>query len=198
VFEDLLQTKRLIKSYYYYPKLVLVINIAEYLYSKGRDVCIFNFDKIKWEYYPYNLNFHMKCNERSENIIFEAEDESEIPNNFSLVTSIKKLNLGIPQSEIQKLDQNLFKINIDNKIYLFRIIEGKIVEEKIKGLSEEFINILREYNELSLKEIVDILYHKTNSSRDNIRKEIYFLKDIGVIEIKNGKVLLNNNSWLKR
>ncbi|QIW24337.1 hypothetical protein EWF20_09370 [Sulfolobus sp. S-194] len=138
----------------------------------------------------------MKCTEKSENIIFEVEDESQIPNNFTLVTSIKKLNLGIPVSEIQKLDQNLFKINIDNKIYLFRIIDGKIVREKIKGLSEEIINLLKEYNELSLKEVVEIIYHKTKSSRDNIRKEIYFLKDIGIVEIKNGRVLLNNNSWL--
>ncbi|WP_168065387.1 hypothetical protein [Sulfolobus sp. S-194] len=196
MFKELTQTKRLIKSYYYYPKLVLVINIAQYLYNKGHDVCIFNFDKIKWEYYPYDLNFHMKCTEKSENIIFEVEDESQIPNNFTLVTSIKKLNLGIPVSEIQKLDQNLFKINIDNKIYLFRIIDGKIVREKIKGLSEEIINLLKEYNELSLKEVVEIIYHKTKSSRDNIRKEIYFLKDIGIVEIKNGRVLLNNNSWL--
>ncbi|WP_369609990.1 hypothetical protein [Sulfurisphaera javensis] len=175
-----------------------MLNIADYLFKKGKDICIFNFDKIKWEFYPYDINFTMKCNEKSENIVFEADDESEIPPNFLIVTSIKRLNLGIPVIEIEKIDQNLYKMNISDKIYLFRIIEGKIIEEKIKGLSEEIIQLLKEYGELSLKEIIDILSHKTRNSRDNIRKEIYFLKDLGIIQIKEGKVLLNNYSRLHR
>lgn len=196
MLEELISKKRLIRSYYYLAKLILVINIAEYLSSKGKDVCIFNIDKIKLEYYNFSLNFNLKCNERSENIIFEAEDESEVPINFLIVTSTKKLNLGIPTSEIFKVDQNLYRINIDENILLFRIVNGKIVEEKIKNVDEEIVNLLREYGELTLKEIVDIVSRKTNNSRDSIRKEIYFLKDIGIIEIKEGKVLLNNNSRL--
>ena len=198
MLEELISKPRVIKSYYYYPKLILTINIAEYLYSQGKDVCIFNFDKINWQYYPYQINFVMKCNENSENLVFEAEDEAEVPLKFLLVTSIKNLKLGLPISEIQRVDQNLYKINIDGQIRLFRIIEGKIVEEKIKGLADEILELLKEYKELSLKEIVDIVSNKAMSSRENVRKEVYFLKEIGVVEIKDGKVSLNNYSRLKR
>ena len=198
MIEELISKPRVIKSYHYYPKLVLTLNIAEYLYSQGKDVCIFNFDKINWQYYPYKINFMMKCKENSENLIFEAEDETQVPLKFLLVTSIKNLKLGLPVSEIQRIDQNLYRINFDNEIRLFRIIEGKIVEEKIRGLSDEIIELLNEYRELSLKEIVNILSNKTRSSRENVRQEIYFLKEIGIVEIKNGKVSLNNYSRLKR
>jgi len=196
VLEDLISKPRVIKSYYYYPKLILTIAIAEYLYSQGKDVCIFNFDKINWQYYPYQINFVMRCNEDSENLVFEAEDETEVPLKFLIVTSIKNLKLGVPISEIQRVDQNLYKINIDGQIRLFRIIEGKIVEEKIKGLADEILELLKEYKELSLKEIVDIVSNKTRSSRESVRKEVYFLKEVGVIEIKDGKVSLNNYSRL--
>jgi len=198
VLEELISKPRVIKSYYYYPKLILTLNIAEYLYSRGKDVCIFNFDKINWQYYPYQTNFIMKCNENSENLIFEVEDESQIPLKFLIVTSIKNLKLGLPVSEIQRMDQNLYRINLDNQIYLFRIVDGKILEEKVKGLSEEIIQLLNEYKELSLKEVVDIISNKTKSSRENVRKEVYFLKEIGVVDIQNGKVSLNNYSRLKR
>lgn len=198
MLEELISKPRVIKSYYYYPKLVLILNIAEYLYNQGKDVCIFNFDKINWQYYPYQINFVMRCNEDSENLIFEAEDETQVPLKFLIVTSVKNLKLGFPISEIQRIDQNLYKINIDNEIYLFRIINGKIIEEEVRGLSDEIIELLNEYKELSLKEIVDIISNKTRSSRENVRREVYFLKEIGVLEIKNGKVSLNNYSRLKR
>ncbi|MBP1356965.1 MAG: hypothetical protein JZD40_00520 [Sulfolobus sp.] len=110
----------------------------------------------------------------------------------------KALKIGIPMTEIQRVDQNLFKINLDGTIYLFKIINGKIVEEKIKGLSEEIIQLLTDYNELSIKEIVDIISNKTKSSREIVRKELYFLKELGLIEIDKGRVSLNNNSGLKR
>ena len=198
MLEELISKPRFIRSYYYYPKLTLTLNIAEYLYSQGKDVCIFNFDKINWQFYPYKINFVMKCNENSENLVFEAEDEIQVPLKFLIVTSIKNLKLGLPVSEIQRIDQNLYRINFDNQIRLFRIVDGKIIEEKVKGLSDEIIELLNEYKELSLKEVVDIISNKTKSSRENVRKEIYFLKEIGVVEIQNGKVLLNNYSRLKR
>lgn len=198
MIEEIISKPRVIRSYYYYPKLVLVLNIAEYLYSKGKDVCIFNFDKINWQYYPYRTNFIMKCNENSENIVFEADHESEIPLKLLLITTTSALKIGIPMTEIQRVDQNLFKINLDGTIYLFRITNGKIVEEKIKGLSEEIIQLLTDYNELSIKEIVDIISNKTKSSREIVRKELYFLKELGLIEIDKGRVSLNNNSGLKR
>lgn len=198
MIEELLSKPRVIKSYYYSVNLAIVMNSASYLYHKGKDVCIFNFDKIKWEFYPYEIDFKMNCNENSENIIFEAEDESEVPVRFALVTSIKRLNLGVPISEITKIDNNLYRINIDGKVHLFRLLNGKIIEENISRREEEIISLLKEYGELTIKEVVDIIARKTRSNRDEVRKDLYFLKEIGIVEINEGKVSLNNYSRLKR
>lgn len=198
IIGKILEKPRLIRSYYYSLNLLLVIKAAERLYSEGKKPCIINIDKIKWEFYPYDVNFKQICEEDSENIVFEAEKVSEIPLKFRLVTTTKNFNLDCEKTTIEKIGINLYKMILDGEPVIFRVENGKLVERVLNNIEEEIINLLEENGgQLSIKEVVDIVSHRLRTSKDNVRNELALLKSIGKIEIEKGVVSLNKYGRLK-
>jgi len=162
------------------------MNVAYLLSKQGKDICIINYDKIKWNFYPYNIDFSINCSPNSEIIVFEAENESEIPKNFRLVTTYKNLKIDGTKIKIDKIDINLYKSKIDDKEYLFRLINGKIEDYEIGDIDKEILNIIASLgNTCNLTDVINISQKKLNLSREKIREELQFLIQIGKIKIHN-------------
>ncbi|MCG2909990.1 MAG: hypothetical protein L7G92_05395 [Stygiolobus sp.] len=198
IIDEILKKPRLVQSYYYSINLLITIKSAERLYEQGSKVCIQGFDKIKWEFYPFEIKFKQECESGAELIVFEAEKESEVPIKFRLVTSYRPLKLGVDIIKIEKIQLNLYRTSIDGNLFMFRIFNGEIKEENLSSEDNEILSLVREYGEIPLKDLINIISGKTSSSKDHIRKELFFLKEVGLIEIENGIVSLNKYSRLKR
>ncbi|MDT7872046.1 hypothetical protein WIW89_08350 [Stygiolobus sp. CP850M] len=191
IIERILQKPRLIKSYYYGVNLVIVINAAEKLYAEGKKPCIINFDKIKWEFYPYEIKFKMFCDNDSENLVFEAEKVSEIPLKFRLVTSAKVFNINCDIATVERIGNNLYKILLDGEVLTFQVKEGKLTERAMNRIDEEILNLLNENGgTMTVKELVDIISFKLRVSKDYVRNELAFLKTSGKVEIEKSTVKL--------
>ncbi|BCU71357.1 hypothetical protein [Stygiolobus caldivivus] len=191
VIGKILEKPRLIRSYYYSVNLVIIINAAQRIYSQGKKPCIINFDKIKWEFYPYDINFKQICEEESENLVFEAEKVSEIPIRFRLITSVKNFNLGCEVNTIEKIGNNLYKLRLTDDTIIFHVKDGKLIERVLNPLEEEILRLLNENNgRMSMKEVVDITSYKLGISKESVRNELAFLRSLGKIEIDKGTVLL--------
>ncbi|AGE71486.1 hypothetical protein [Sulfolobus acidocaldarius] len=198
IVQEILEEPSLIFSYYNNVKIVILLNLIKHLRSMGKEICIVNLEKIKPDVLP--PDFHSVCNEKSEVIVYEAEDEKEVPVKFTVIISSKKLKLGVRMIQIDKLGENLYKMKINNNVlHLFRVLNDyTIKEEQIGDVENEILKLLREYQQMSMREIVQIIAHKTNSSREEVRNKLYFLKTIGAVEIKEGIVSLNDYGWSKR
>ncbi|AWR94795.1 hypothetical protein [Acidianus brierleyi] len=184
--ERLLDLKSIIISYYYSINLTIIMNVASLLSKQSKDVCIINYDKIKWDFYPYNIDFSLNCSPKSEIIVFEAENEREIPKNFRLVTTYKNLKIDGTKIKIDKVDINLYKSRIDDEEYLFRVINGKIEDYEIRDIDKEILNIITSLgNPCNLTDVINISQKKLNLPRDKIREELQFLIQIGKIKIHN-------------
>ncbi len=184
--ERLLELKSIITSYYYYINLAIIMNVASLLSKENKDICIINYDKIKWDFYPYDIDFSLNCSPRSEIIVFEAESEKEIPKNFKLITTYKNLKVDGIKIKIDKIDVNLYKSRIDDKEYLFRVINGKIEDYEIGDIDKEILNIISSLgNPCNLTDVINISQKKLNLPRDKIREELQFLIQIGKIKIHN-------------
>ncbi|MEM1599252.1 MAG: hypothetical protein QXW51_00295, partial [Sulfolobaceae archaeon] len=134
-----------------------------------------------------------KCDDRSYVIAFEVENKKELPIRYNLVTSITRLSSEFAEIlEINKLSSNLYKAqNKSGQVFLFKIVDDQIVEESLRPIQENILELLKEFNgESDLSDLVSIISKKYNISRDAVRYEIAFLKDLGLIDVKNKKVIL--------
>ncbi|WP_338600559.1 hypothetical protein V6M85_12195 [Sulfolobus tengchongensis] len=180
----------LIYSFYINVKIVLIYNIAQKLLESKTDICIVNYEKfLKFS----ERQIIQSCNDTSYVIVFEVEKTSELPPRYNLVTSSVKLNKDFNDIiRIDKISTNLYKaLNSSGELFLFSVINGEVVEKTLKTVHEEIIQFLREFGgEVQINDVVSIISRKYNISRDNVRVELAFLKDLGLIEIRNGKIIL--------
>jgi hypothetical protein len=184
--ERLLGLKTIIISYYYSANLTISINVASLLSKQGKDICIVNYDKIRWNLYPYDMDFSPNCSPQSEIIVFEAESESEIPKNFRLVTTFKNLKIDGIKVKINKVDTNLYKALFNDEEYFFKIINGKIEDYEIDNVDKEILNIISNLGSpCNLTDVINISSKKLNMSRDKIREELQFLTQLGKIKIQH-------------
>ncbi|EWG08032.1 MAG: hypothetical protein ASUL_00220 [Candidatus Aramenus sulfurataquae] len=187
VFLEALLGKRVfVHSYYYSVNLVIALNFAEMLSKNGKKVCIFNYGKIKWEFFPYQLELKLDCSPGSEVIVFEAESEKEVPENFALVTSYRNLKVNGEKVNVEKVDANLFKATVEGETYLFKIVEGRIVDYEMGDLQRNLLELIKELGSpCSLTDVVNIASRRFNASRDKVREELQFLVNVGKIKVKN-------------
>ncbi len=184
--EALLGKRTFVHSYYYSVNLAIALNFAEMLSKNGKKVCIFNYGKIKWEFFPYELNLNLDCSPGSEVIVFEAESEKEVPEDFALVTSYKSLKIRATRVDVEKVDVNLFKATIDGDSYLFKLVEGRLVDYEVSELQKGILDLIRELGSpCSLTDVVNIASRRFNASRDKVREELQFLVNLGKIRVKN-------------
>ncbi|ARM76297.1 hypothetical protein [Acidianus manzaensis] len=190
--ENIIDNSSLIISYYYSVNLTILMNFASILHKKrNKNICIANYGKIKWEFYPYEIDFPIRCDENSALLIFEAESEKEIPDKkFSLITSYKNLKIDAIKIKIDKTSNNLYKAIVkDNVISLFKINEGKIIEERLDNTYTEILNIINDLGgTCDLKDLLNISSKKLNTTKEEIKEKLLFLKEINKIEIDKNKV----------
>jgi len=140
-----------------------------------------------------NKEVEQKCDETSYIIVFDPENEFELPIKYNLVTSATKINGKFDEIiKIDKVLSNLYKAeNKSGNIFLFKITNDRIIEEQLKPIYEEILDLLKEFGgEASLTDIVNIISKRHNMSRDSVRDELVFLKNLGLIDIKNKKVII--------
>ncbi|MEM3203639.1 MAG: hypothetical protein QW232_05350 [Saccharolobus sp.] len=172
-------------------KIVLIYNLIKKLRENSIDVCIYNYEKFLK--FSNGKEILQKCDDRSYVIAFEVENKKELPIRYNLVTSITRLSSEfIEILEINKLSSNLYKAqNKSGQVFLFKIVDDQIVEESLRPIQENILELLKEFNgESDLSNLVSIISKKYNISRDAVRYEIAFLKDLGLIDVKNKKVIL--------
>lgn len=188
--EELLDKRSLIISYYYSINLTLLLNFASLLYKKkGSHICIINYGKIKWEFYPYEINFPVKCDENASVLVFEAESEKEVPEKFNLVTSYKNLKINAVKVKVEKIDASTYKAILDDYVEMFKINQGKIEEVKLDNTLTELIKIISELgSETELKDVVNIASKRLELTKDEVREKLLFLQELNKIEIKDKKV----------
>ncbi|QGA54658.1 hypothetical protein GFS03_08770 [Sulfolobus sp. E5-1-F] len=182
--------KVLLHSYHINVKIALIYNIAQRLIKDRISICIINYDKfLKLS----GIELEQQCNESSYVIVFEAEDPSNLPMRYNLVTSFVKINKYFDEIlRIDKISTNLYKTQ-DNtgNIFIFSIINGEVIDRKLRPIHEAIINFLKEYGgEVEIRDLVNILSKKYETNRDNVRVELSFLKELGIIEVKDRKVIL--------
>lgn len=178
----------LIYSYFIRVRVILILNVIEKL--KNEHICIINYDRLLK---IINKEVEQKCDETSYIIVFDPENEFELPIKYNLVTSAAKINGKFDEIiKIDKVLSNLYKAeNKSGNIFLFKIANNHIVEEQLKPVYEEILDLLKEFGgEASLTDIVNIISKKHNMSRDSVRDELVFLKNLGLIDIKNKKVII--------
>lgn len=190
--ERLLDKKSLVISYYYSVNLILLMNFASLYYRKtGKNVCIGNFGKIKWELYPKDVDFPIICDENSALLVFEAESESELPEKFIFATSYKNLKVNAVKVRVEKFDQNTYRAIIEDEIIPFKITKGEINEVRLTDEHNELLNIIKELGgECEMKDLVNIASKRLNIPRDEVRERLLFLKEIDKIEIDGKKIRL--------
>lgn len=178
----------LIYSYFIRVRVILILNVIEKL--KNEHICIINYDRLLK---IINKEVEQKCDETSYIIVFDPGNEFELPIKYNLVTSAAKINGKFDEIiKIDKVLSNLYKAeNKSGNIFLFKIANNHIVEEQLKPVYEEILDLLKEFGgEASLTDIVNIISKKHNMSRDSVRDELVFLKNLGLIDIKNKKVII--------
>ncbi|WP_229571372.1 hypothetical protein [Saccharolobus caldissimus] len=178
----------LIYSYFIRVRVILILNIIEKL--KNEHICIINYDRLLK---IINKEVEQKCDETSYIIVFDPENEFELPIKYNLVTSATKINGKFDEIiKIDKVLSNLYKAeNKSGNIFLFKITNDRIIEEQLKPIYEEILDLLKEFGgEASLSDIVNIISKRHNMSRDSVRDELVFLKNLGLIDIKNKKVII--------
>jgi hypothetical protein len=184
-----IKSKRiLIYSYFIRVRVILILNVIEKL--KNEHICIINYDRLLK---IINKEVEQKCDETSYIIVFDPENEFELPIKYNLVTSATKINGKFDEIiKIDKVLSNLYKAeNKSGNIFLFKITNDRIIEEQLKPIYEEILDLLKEFGgEASLTDIVNIISKRHNMSRDSVRDELVFLKNLGLIDIKNKKVII--------
>ncbi len=188
--ERLLYAKSLVISYYYSANLTLLINFASLYHKKtGKNICIGNFGKIKWEFYPKDIDFPIKCDENSAFLVFEAESESEIPEKFIFATSFKNLDVNAIKVRIEKFGYNEYKAIIKDEIIPFKIINGEIKEIKLASDYVELLNIINELGgECEMKDLLNIASKRLSVPREEVKEKLLFLKEINKIDIEGKKI----------
>lgn len=94
--------------------------------------------------------------------------------------------------KIEKISQSMYKAkNKAGNMFLFKIVNDNIVEESLKPLQETIVSLLKEYGgEVDMSDVVNIISKKYGLSKDATRQELLFLKQLGILDIKNKKVFL--------
>ncbi len=182
--------KILLQSYHINAKIVLIYNITQRLYKENISVCIINYEK----FLKLSIReIDQRCVEGSYVIVFEAEEASDLPIRYNLVTSFVKINKDFDDIlRIDKISTNLYKAqNNAGDLFIFSVINGKVIDRKLRPIHEDIINFLREYGgEVEIRDLVNIISKKYETNRDNVRVELAFLKELGIIEVKDRKVIL--------
>ncbi|AWR97589.1 hypothetical protein DFR86_08530 [Acidianus sulfidivorans JP7] len=190
--DNLVDNSSLIISYYYSVNLTILMNYASILHKKrNKNICIANYGKIKWEFYPYEIDFPIRCDENSAMLVFEAESEKEIPEKFSLATSYKNLRINAIKIQIEKIDNNLYKaISKGNIISVFKINEGKITEQQMDNIYAEILYIIKDLGgTCDLRDLLNISSKKLEIPKEEIKERLLFLKEINKIEIEKNKTI---------
>ncbi|WP_218258671.1 hypothetical protein [Saccharolobus shibatae] len=182
--------KVLLQSYHMNVKIALIYDIAQRLYKDRVSICIINYEKfLKLS----GREIDQRCDEDSYVIVFEAEGPSDLPMRYNLVTSFVKINRYFDDIlKIDKVSTNLYKAqNNAGDLFIFSVINGEIIERKLRPIHEDIINFLKEYGgEVEIKDLINIISKKYEISRDNVRVELALLKELGIIEVKDRKVIL--------
>nr|WP_237243949.1 hypothetical protein [Saccharolobus solfataricus] len=160
------------------------------MYKENISVCIINYEK----FLKLSIReIDQRCVEGSYVIVFEAEEASDLPIRYNLVTSFVKINKDFDDIlRIDKISTNLYKAqNNAGDLFIFSVINGKVIDRKLRPIHEDIINFLREYGgEVEIRDLVNIISKKYETNRDNVRVELAFLKELGIIEVKDRKVIL--------
>lgn len=190
--EKLIDKHTLVVSYYYTANLTLLLNFASILHrKKGTYICIANYGKIKWELYPYELDFPIKCDDNASLLVFEAESEREVPEKFVLVTSYKNLKINATKVRIEKINSRIYKAIFEDYIEAFKINNGRIEEVKLDDALTEILRIISELGEeVELKDVVNIVSKKLELTKEEVREKLLFLQELNKIEIKDKKIRL--------
>lgn len=183
--------KVLLVSYYKSFNVKLALELANVLESFGYRVCIKNLSTIQ-------LSLKTECSEGSKKIILEAQSEDDLDEEFKFATSYKILKNAEYVIKAQKIQQNVFKVELKEESILLRVLENSIVDEEFGDIENFIIKLLNEWNGSgSLKEIINIVSYKINANKDIVRSKLGFLRDIGVVEIENGLVRLKKSELMR-
>ncbi|EHP68759.1 MAG: hypothetical protein RXS23_00910 [Metallosphaera yellowstonensis] len=189
--EELLTGRHLLVSYYYSVNVAIISSIARELSRRGFSVCIVNLEKMRfWE------RVEVKCEPGARVLVFDAESESEVPQDYLLVTSTMNLNLeGVKRYKIKKVQGNIYRAE-GEATYYFKVNQGRVEDYELSQ-GDLLVDILRELGgEATLKDLVNIYSHRSGKGREKVREELGLLARLGKIEIRGGKVrLLNDYGW---
>jgi hypothetical protein len=180
--ERLINDRNFVRSPYYWFNLVLVLNVGSIL-SKDYPVCIGNSERIRWNLVP-KVDFKPVCTEGARLIIFEAENENEVPANFWLVTSPRKLKLKVNTFQVEKLSDGTFMASSNGIHHNVKVTDGRIVEIPLIDAEMEILTLLDQWEgEGSISDIVGIISKRRGISSGEVRQVIARLKEKGRIEV---------------
>ncbi|MGC9105943.1 MAG: hypothetical protein ACP5HQ_05940 [Thermoprotei archaeon] len=199
LIEELLKEPTLVVSYYTSASIAILFSAWEALASQGKEVCVINLDKLPKDV-PLNYpNYQPRCSETSENLVYAAERPSEVPVRFRLAISVRRILEDVRWGRVEKVENNLFRLWLDDEVYLFRVVNERVKDESLPPISKAIIEVLDEYGgRLPMKDVVLIVSGKTRATRDQVRANLALLKNVGLVEIEEGVVSLNNYGGLKR
>ncbi|BBD73987.1 hypothetical protein HS1genome_2376 [Sulfodiicoccus acidiphilus] len=182
LLELLASRKSLVRSYFYSVNLMLLFKVGAIL-AKTNDVCIINEHKIRWNLAPV-LEFNPRCVEGAKLLVFEAESELEVPQEFWLATSPKRLKLQADVVEVVKLSDGSFKATLANELFNFRISGGQLLELKMGSDEAEVLRLLEEWGgEAELKDVVAVASKRCGMTRDAVREVVWRLKEKGYLDL---------------
>ena len=198
MIEELLREPTLVKTYYNSVSIALILTAWEELAKEGKKVCVVNLEKMPWEHIINRPKAEPSCEEGSEVLVYNAERPQEVPLKFRLVTSFKRVIEDVRYGVVEKVEGNLFRLLLGDEIYLFRVINERVVEEGLPKVGQSIVQVLQEYGgSLPMKDLVLIVSGKTRASREEVRQNLALLKNVGLLEIEGGIVSLNKYSGLK-
>ena len=198
LINDLLSEPTLVRTYYNSVSIALILSAWEELAKRGKKVCIVNFEKVPWQYITNKPKAELSCEEGAEILVYNAERAQEVPLKFRLVTSVKRVIEDARYGVVEKVEGNLFRLQLGGEIYLFRVVNERVVEEGIPKVGKSVVEVLEEYGgSLPMKDVVLIVSGKTRASREEVRQAIALLKNAGLVEVEDGVVSLNKYSGLK-
>ena len=185
---EILGKKVCILSYYYIPKLWIVMEVASRV-SKRRKVCIQGLDRVKWELYPYSTDFNLSCDQGSYLIQFEAEEFNE---KADLITSTKRARDNRVNYRVDKAFNNVYKaVNDEGRLHIFKLREGHVEDVSLGKEETYLISVLSELGgEAELRDLVNICSRKMQTDRDHVRRLVYYLRDVGYLDLTKGRVSL--------
>ncbi|NON62599.1 hypothetical protein [Acidianus sp. RZ1] len=202
LINELSSNETLFVSYYYSLNLITLFEVSASIAKKeNQEICIANFGKIIWDFYPWEIPFKISCTPSSVLVVFEAEKEIDIPEKFRFATSSKPLKVGKFKANAIKKGNNIYNIFLSNgKQYSVRMINGKLIEIKLERDEEELLKIIDELGgEANIKEVIAIAERRLEESKEKIREKLQFLTQLEKIEIKQGKIVLaKHNTGPKR